>query len=62
MDDEGGRAAIEALNGKEFHDRPLTINEARPREEGGGGDKPDGYQALNQAFANKPHHSKSDSL
>ncbi|MDA0296850.1 MAG: RNA-binding protein, partial [Planctomycetota bacterium] len=37
MDDAGGRAAIDALNGKDFHDRPLTINEARPREEGGGG-------------------------
>ncbi|MEO0510536.1 MAG: RNA-binding protein [Verrucomicrobiota bacterium] len=33
-------AAIEGLNGQEFLGRPLTINEARPREErpqGGGG-------------------------
>ncbi|MEM8867225.1 MAG: RNA-binding protein [Verrucomicrobiota bacterium] len=30
-------AAIEALNGNEFMGRPLVINEARPREEGGGG-------------------------
>jgi RNA recognition motif-containing protein len=34
-------AAIKALNGKDFMGRPLTINEARPREErpsfGGGG-------------------------
>lgn len=33
-------AAIEGLNGEEFHGRALTINEARPREErpqGGGG-------------------------
>jgi len=37
MDDDGGRAAIEALNGKDFQGRPLTINEARPREERGGG-------------------------
>ncbi len=35
-------AAIEGLNGEEFLGRPLTINEARPREErpqGGGGRK-----------------------
>ena len=37
MDDEAGRAAIEALNGQDFGGRPLTINEARPREERGGG-------------------------
>ncbi len=33
-------AAIEALNGEDFHGRALAINEARPREErpqGGGG-------------------------
>ena len=32
-------AAIEALNEKEHEGRPLTVNEARPREErrGGGG-------------------------
>jgi len=29
--DEGERA-IAALNGASLHDRPLTINEARPRE------------------------------
>lgn len=38
---EGMDAAINALNGKEFLGRPLTINEARPREDrpayGGGG-------------------------
>ena len=37
MDDDAGRAAIEALNGQDFGGRPLTINEARPREERGGG-------------------------
>lgn len=33
------KAAIDALNGQEFGGRPLTVNEARPREErtGGGG-------------------------
>lgn len=29
-------AAIKALNGKDFKGRPLTVNEARPREERGG--------------------------
>lgn len=39
MDDDGARKAIEALNGKEFEGRTLTVNEARPRESrtGGGG-------------------------
>ncbi len=30
---EGGEAAIKALSGKEVDGRPLTVNEARPREE-----------------------------
>ena len=37
---EGAKAAIAALNGKEWKGRALTVNEARPREErpsGGGG-------------------------
>ena len=40
---EGAKAAIDALNGKPFEGRNLTVNEARPREErpagsyGGGG-------------------------
>ena len=37
MEDEGARAAIEALNGNEFEDRTLTVNEAKPRENRGGG-------------------------
>ncbi len=38
-DDQGARAAISALNGKDVDGRSLTVNEARPREEksGGGG-------------------------
>ena len=32
--DEEAKAAIDALNGKELMGRPLTVNEARPREEG----------------------------
>ena len=38
---EGAEAAVQALNGKEFDGRALTVNEARPREDrprtGGGG-------------------------
>jgi cold-inducible RNA-binding protein len=37
---EGAQAAILALNGKEVGSRRLTVNEARPREEGGGGRGP----------------------
>ncbi len=38
-DDTQGRAAIEALNGKDLDGRPLTVNEAKPKEArpGGGG-------------------------
>jgi len=38
--DQEADAAISALNGKEVNGRPLTVNEARPREDrrsGGGG-------------------------
>ena len=31
--EEGAKAATEALNGKEWGGRPLTVNVARPREE-----------------------------
>jgi RNA recognition motif-containing protein len=34
---EEGEEAIEALNGVEVNGRALTVNEARPREERGGG-------------------------
>ncbi len=39
---DGGDAAIEALNGQDLQGRPLTVNEAKPREprrtgSGGGG-------------------------
>lgn len=44
MNDEGGKEAIEALNGQEFEGRTLNINEARPREpRGGGGGGRGGY-------------------
>src|SRR5437764_14676932 len=37
--DDEVQKAIDALNGQEYQGRPLTVNEARPREErsGGGG-------------------------
>jgi RNA recognition motif-containing protein len=43
-DDNGAKAAIEALDGTEFMGRQIKVNEARPREErgprgGGGGDR-----------------------
>lgn len=31
--DAAGKAAIEALNGKEVMGRPLRVNEARPKED-----------------------------
>ena len=36
-DDNAARAAINALNGKNIGGRDLTVNEAKPREAGGGG-------------------------
>jgi RNA recognition motif-containing protein len=35
--DSEAQAAIAALNGKEVEGRSLTVNEARPKTEGGGG-------------------------
>jgi cold-inducible RNA-binding protein len=35
--EEAAKAAIQALNGKEWKGRALTVNEARPREERSGG-------------------------
>jgi RNA recognition motif-containing protein len=44
-DDAEAQKAIEALNGADFKGRPLTVNEAKPREErsGGGGGGRGGY-------------------
>jgi len=36
---EGANAVIQALNGKEWKGRALTVNEARPREERSGGSR-----------------------
>jgi len=35
--DQEAQAAIQGLNGKDHEGRPLTVNEARPREDRGGG-------------------------
>ena len=40
--DEAAQAAIQGLNGKENDGRALTVNEAKPREERGGGRGPRG--------------------
>lgn len=39
--DSEARAAIAGLNGTEFDGRNLTVNEARPREDRGGGGRRD---------------------
>lgn len=36
---EEAKAAIAGLNGKDLEGRTLTVNEARPREAGGGGNR-----------------------
>src|SRR5580692_6624429 len=41
--DQEAQAAIAALSGKEIEGRPLTVNEARPKPEGGGGGGRGGY-------------------
>ena len=43
QDDTEAQKAIEALNGAPYQGRPLTVNEARPREERGGGGGGRGY-------------------
>jgi RNA recognition motif-containing protein len=35
--DQEAQDAIQALNGQDHNGRPLTVNEARPREDRGGG-------------------------
>src|SRR5437868_12625748 len=35
-DDAEAQKAIDALNGADFNGRPLTVNEAKPREDRGG--------------------------
>jgi RNA recognition motif-containing protein len=42
---DGADAAIAALNGQDFKGRNLTVNEARPRGEGGGGGGRGGFRS-----------------
>ncbi len=37
MNDDDAQSAINAMNGREIGGRPLTVNEARERQAGGGG-------------------------
>jgi RNA recognition motif-containing protein len=41
--DQEAQKAIEALNGQQVEGRTLTVNEARPKTEGGGGGGGRGY-------------------
>jgi len=41
--DQDAQAAISALNGQDHGGRPLTVNEAKPREDRGGGGGRGGY-------------------
>jgi cold-inducible RNA-binding protein len=43
MNTPEGSAAVLSLNGKDWNGRPLTVNEARPREERSGGGGGGGY-------------------
>lgn len=38
--EEEAKKAIETLNGSDFDGRPMVVNEARPREDRGGGEAP----------------------
>ncbi len=42
---DGAEKAISALNGQDFKGRNLTVNEAKPRESGGGGRGGGGYRS-----------------
>ena len=55
---DGGEAAIGALNGADFQGRTLTVNEARPREPGGGGGR-SGERSRPRARTGKRHGLKA---
>ena len=46
---EGAEAAVQALNGKDWKGRALTVSEARPREERAGGSR-GGYGGGRRAY------------
>lgn len=41
-DEASGKAAMEALNGKDMDGRAMNVSEARPKEENSGGGRPGG--------------------
>jgi len=43
MDDQAAQEAINALNGQQHGGRALTVNEAKPKSESGGGGGRGGY-------------------
>lgn len=47
--DNEARAAISALDGKDLDGRPMRVNEARPREGGGGRGLPGGPRPIRGA-------------
>src|SRR5437868_12061025 len=52
--DQEAQAAITALNGQDSNGRALTVNEARPRAEGGhGGSKGGGYGRGGGGYGNR---------
>ena len=50
---EEAKAAIDALNGKSLGGRALTVNEARPREEGGGANRSGGVGGGRRDFGRR---------
>ena len=50
---EEGQAAIQQFNGTEFGGRSLTVNEARPREDRGGGGGRGGFGGRNGGGGNR---------
>ena len=53
-DDNAANDAIRDMNEKEYDGRPLTVNEARPREaRSGGGGGGGGYRGGNRGFSRR---------
>jgi RNA recognition motif-containing protein len=49
--DQDAQEAIQGLHGQDFNGRPLTVNEARPREERGGPRREFGGSRARSGFA-----------
>jgi RNA recognition motif-containing protein len=61
MEESAANAAIKALDGKDMNGRPLKVNEARPREERGGGNR-GGYSGRNDrgGYGDRGRNTSSD--